>query len=1206
MNEQETNMIQSHLRVMTLMIGLINMTYAAAENDVVQGFALKSQLQGDHVLHFNIPEYELEDVGINGQYFKRPKIDGAGKTSLVGNPELPVMTTFYAVEPGKTYQAQVRVVESEFVDDVNILPLQTWDNVTTDEVVSFKRNIGTYTDVTPYPKKLAVVSDPATFRDLELVTVSFTPFQYHPLQQRLEVIRSAEIELVETGTIEDESHRPARRSRVFEQLYRSIVVNYDRFISDEEYQKPSILYILPSNSSGIMSTVNNLVNWRHKSGFVVNVTSTNTTGSSASAIKNYIQNAYQTWNDPPEYVALVGDASGSYSIPTFFDNWSSYNGEGDFPYSQLDGTDLFPEVLLGRLSFSSPTELATIVNKTIQYETNPYMGENWFTRACMVGDPSSSGISCVITKEVIRHYLEELGDYNDVRTVYSGSFPNQMVNNLNDGLTFFNYRGYWGISGFNNGHVSGLSNGFKLCVATVITCGTGSFASGTSISETFIRAGTPSQPKGGVASIGTATIGTHTMFNNAVDLGFYYGIFADDLETPSAALVRGALHLYQTYPSNPNNFVNTFTHWNNLMGDPALQMWTGVPQTLLVTYDNSIERGTNFIDVHVADSDGNDLKGVYVTILKGSDEIFESGYSDASGNVTLPITSFASGNMSVTVTEKNFIPHQGTVQITDPEINVNILADQVIVDDDGIAPSNGNGDGLFNSSEIVELFVPIHNYGNEDITGINGMLEAHSNNVTVTSNTINYGSIDSNETLIPSEPFVIELDNSVIEGQDVELRFILEDDNNNSWVGIMNFSTAGSFLNVVSVSVLDGGDGVLDPGETAQLQFTLSNTGSVNATSVMATLNSNLPALEITDDNSVWGTISAGQMNNSVEHFTVSVEDGVIPGTMAHLFLTIAGGDGFEVMRPFTLQIGTISQIDPLGPDEHGYYIYDSGDQIYSNAPFYNWIEIDSRYGGTGTNIPINDSGNNGDDVYTLMLPFQFSMYGELYSQITICSNGWIAMGDTEMESFRNYPIPGPGGPSPMIAAFWDDLTTQSLGRVYTYHDDESHQFIVQWSRMRTYDNNSPETFQVILRDPAHYFTPTGDGEILIQYHTFNNTSTGNYGWGQVHGAYCTVGIEDVTAQRGLQYTFNNQYPTAAMPLEDETAILITTRGSDIRMRGDVNQDGDLDIVDVLMLVDFILNQDTSTLNPYLADMNQDEIINILDMIGIVQIIMDY
>jgi hypothetical protein len=78
------------------------------------------------------------------------------------------------------------------------------------------------------------------------------------------------------------------------------------------------------------------------------------------------------------------------------------------------------------------------------------------------------------------------------------------------------------------------------------------------------------------------------------------------------------------------------------------------------------------------------------------------------------------------------------------------------------------------------------------------------------------------------------------------------------------------------------------------------------------------------------------------------------------------------------------------------------------------------------------------------------------------------------------------------------------------------------------------------------------------------------------------------------------------MTLNDETAILITTRGSDIRMRGDINQDGELDVSDVLILVDYILDQGTSNLNPYLADVNQDEIINILDMIGIIIIIMDY
>ncbi len=45
--------------------------------------------------------------------------------------------------------------------------------------------------------------------------------------------------------------------------------------------------------------------------------------------------------------------------------------------------------------------------------------------------------------------------------------------------------------------------------------------------------------------------------------------------------------------------------------------------------------------------------------------------------------------------------------------------------------------------------------------------------------------------------------------------------------------------------------------------------------------------------------------------------------------------------------------------------------------------------------------------------------------------------------------------------------------------------------------------------------TPTGDGEILIQYMDFNNTSNGSYSWNQIHGDYCTVGIEDHTMTRG-------------------------------------------------------------------------------------------
>ena len=116
-----------------------------------------------------------------------------------------------------------------------------------------------------------------------------------------------------------------------------------------------------------------------------------------------------------------------------------------------------------------------------------------------------------------------------------------------------------------------------------------------------------------------------------------------------------------------------------------------------------------------------------------------------------------------------------------------------------------------------------------------------------------------------------------------------------------------------------------------------------------------------------------------------------------------------------------MSESDPMGPDSYGYYIYDMTDTEYDIALEYEWNEIDPVYGGSGTDLNISDSGNgnfsNSSEIVDL--PFTFRFYGIDYGRITVNSNGWIAMGDSDLESFRNYPIPGAGGPSPMIAAFW-------------------------------------------------------------------------------------------------------------------------------------------------------------------------------------------
>lgn len=62
--------------------------------------------------------------------------------------------------------------------------------------------------------------------------------------------------------------------------------------------------------------------------------------------------------------------------------------------------------------------------------------------------------------------------------------------------------------------------------------------------------------------------------------------------------------------------------------------------------------------------------------------------------------------------------------------------------------------------------------------------------------------------------------------------------------------------------------------------------------------------------------------------------------------------------------------------------------------------------------------------VRTLAFPFQF--YGQNYTNITICSNGWAAFGDQHhYDAHYNYPIPGQQCPDALIAPFWDDLRTR-------------------------------------------------------------------------------------------------------------------------------------------------------------------------------------
>lgn len=176
------------------------------------------------------------------------------------------------------------------------------------------------------------------------------------------------------------------------------------------------------------------------------------------------------------------------------------------------------------------------------------------------------------------------------------------------------------------------------------------------------------------------------------------------------------------------------------------------------------------------------------------------------------------------------------------------------------------------------------------------------------------------------------------------------------------------------------------------------------------------------------------------------------------------------------------------GPDAFGYTWADSRE---AGGPAYTWVEINTL----GTALPDADDGNTGP----YSLGFDFPYYGNIYSTVRICTNGFISFTATET-AYSNAQIPAAGAPNNILAPFWDDLNPVTGGTIYYWDDPAADRFIVEYRQVRHYSGTSTETFQVIL---------TGDGVITFQYQAVGTANS------------CSVGLENATGTDGLGLNYN-------------------------------------------------------------------------------------
>jgi len=1091
---------------------------------------------------------------------------------LVENGVLP-FTTFYMVEENKDYSVELNIISSYEIEGVDI---ELDDQVINNDIISERLSM----------------------RGVDISQITFYPIQYDASTYTLTIIEEFDITIIESdnfeNTIEDNHIVPI--SREFERILSSMVINLD--ISERTTDsQPSILYICGGTSLS-NSYLQDLIQWRRWQGYKVFTANTSDIGSSFSSVSNYISDAYYNWEFPPEYIVLVGDTGGSYAIS----HTSASGGDSDYPYTLIEGNDLLPEMFIGRISASSSTDLSNIINKTLAYEKATYIEyteTDWYESSGLVGDPSATGNSAIITNEYIENMLNA-HDFDNVETCYGCSYSSWMQNRLEEGILYFNYRGYIGTSGFGSNHINNANNGYMTPFVTFITCSTGDF-SGTSLTENFIRAGSISNPKGGVAAIGTATSSTHTVPNNIVDMGIYDGIFSRGIETAGGALVSGKMSLYSTYPQDPSSMTYKFTHWNNLMGDPVLNLWTDTPKVLNVEYSDMINMGTDFLEFNLLDSEISPVSDARVVVYIDENNVYES-FTDSNGYASINFDSPIPSDASITILKKNFIPFIGSIAVFNEDMQIEVNHELFYIDDtnpENEEPSNG----LANAGEIVDIYLYLENLSSSSIASLDGYISTNSEKIDIID-----GDIEINN-LLPSVPTIlgpiqvfIHEDFISTDNSDLTLTLMDESDGLSDWNFNIPFNILSANIEIDNFSFNES----TNPGDIVELIIDFKNNGTdgLNNCSVSASIDNSL--LDITSSESFIGNIQPGETLNNVTPIIIELSEDIIDGSIFNLSLTVFNENGFSQDHIMNFSTGIADQHDPLGPDSYGYYIYDWTDVGYSLTPFYDWIEIDPSQGGDGSDLGIADSGNgNGISNSTkyIDLPFIFTFYGEDYDEISVNANGWISFGHSNMESFRNYQLPGAGGPSPMVAAFWDDLKTGGNSKVLKYIDEDY--IVIEWLNMLTYQHSDIETFQIILYNSI---TPTGDDEIKIQYKEFNNTTNGDYSqYTPYHGCYSTVGIENHLGSIGLEYTFDNDYPVAAASIQDQSALFITTRNTTVLTAGDVNQDDEINILDIVMVINHILMLETlDSIGQFVADIDENQVINILDVILMINLILDF
>ena len=934
-----------------------------------QGFHLTEKTRDGVHVTYNLGQFSMNQLNYRGEAMSEISISAITLPNTAGCPNLPTESRMIAIPQGAKATLKVVSYETELIKDVNLAPALRIQAEDETPDMNYVKDSKVYEKNAFYPEN-PFVMDASYIRGVDVAAVAITPFQYNPVTKELLVYKNVELSLTYEGG-NGQFGDDRLRSPYWDPILASQLANYDQLPTidyaarlqqwlRDDAEGAEYIIVTPNNDAWA-EYANQLKDHRMRQGIITKVYRLDEMpATTTNAMKAWFHNAYNTWEIAPVAVCLLGDHGTNMSQYIPAESVSHpYDGSciTDNGYADPSGDNL-PDMVFSRLVAETAEQLPVIVGKQLEYEySNPNMDPSSYTRpVTALGWQTERWFQ--LCSEVVGGYLRNKGyDVNRVNCIYEGSpgnswsssqntnqvvnyfgpngvgyipatpselggwtggTPDQIVTAVNNGAFLVQHRDHgleegWGEPAMRNSHVLQTTNVGKLPFVMSINCSTGKFNYSTNcFCEAWMRHTYNGQNAGAVGVICPTAV-SYSFVNDAYVWGVYdlfdgnfmpdYGPYAQNTGNwmPAFGNVAGKYFLQQSsWPWNPESKDITYTMFTAHC-DAFLRLYTQVPQDMEVTHPEVVLAGRD--EINVTAPEGCTISLV-VANLDGGWDILAVAQATGDNQIIEFEPQLPPTEINIVVTGQNYLRYEAVMLVV-PDDGPYIVYDSKVLNDE-------NGNGQLDFGETISMDITLRNVGSENMNAFEAVLSTESEYVTIINGSAQYESIAPEATATVENAFSFRVADDIPDmvNNSFTITVVNGEDTYTSKISMKAFSPVLAIGNMSITEVNGNGNGRLDPGEDAELNFAIENKGHSDAHLTSARLTMLSPYITLEQDEIQLASFAAGSLDTIT--YAIHISEDTPSGYSCPILLNV-NSDSYGDQKDFAAKVGLIIEDFELG-----------------------------------------------------------------------------------------------------------------------------------------------------------------------------------------------------------------------------------------------------------------------------------------------------